>query len=112
MKLYFYFLKNETIRCEECEVDEKPKTYKPVDRFPAGFYGCYVKKEDIGELAGYNHDTVILTEKNIEKVAKIFKDDMGYKISRERERIISANASIKQYERMLSMIDEWESNSK
>ena len=43
MKLYFYILekpynKNPFVRFEECEVIEKPKTYKPKDRFPMDVY--------------------------------------------------------------------------
>lgn len=94
MKLYFYFLETGKIRCEECEVEEKPKTYKPVDRFPAGYYGCYVKKEDIGELIGYGNDVVVLTENNIQKVADVFRDKMKHKIARARRDIVSANNSI------------------
>lgn len=59
MKLYFYILDSnreynpETktlgdyifkIRVEECEVMEKPKTYKAVTQFPEGIYIGYVKK--------------------------------------------------------------------
>lgn len=112
MKLYFYFLETGKIRCEECEVEEKPKTYKPVNRFPEGYYGCYVKKEDIGELIGYGNDTVVLTENNIQKVADVFKDKMKYKIAREKHDIASANYSINQCNETLSMIDEWENQSK
>ena len=108
MRLYFYFLETGKIRCEECEVEEKPKTYKRVDRFPSNFYGCYVRKDDIGKLTGYTGNTVILTEKNTEKVAKIFRDEMNCKISREHDKIIFANTFIKQYNTMLTMIDEWE----
>lgn len=108
MKLYFYFLETGKIRCEECEVEEKPKTYKPVDRFPSGFYGCYVKKEDIGELIGYGDNIVVLTEKNIQKVADVFRGKMKYRIAREKQNIAYANDSINQCNETLSMIDEWE----
>lgn len=54
MKLYFWFLerpRNEEphIRFEECEVIEKPKTFKPVDKFPSGFYGAYVFKNELNQ---------------------------------------------------------------
>ena len=74
MKLYFYILetpynKNPFVRFEECEVIEKPKTYKPKDRFPMGVYRCYVSKSDIGAVSGYSNNLVVLTEPN-SKVAK------------------------------------------
>ena len=65
MKLYFYILDNDRefnpetrtfgdpvfkVRVEECEVVEKPKTYRAVTRFPKGLYIEYVKKEDIGKI--------------------------------------------------------------
>lgn len=111
MKLYFYFLETGKIRCAECEVDEKPKTYKPVNKFPAGYYGCYVKKEDIGRLVGYGDDTVVLTENNIQTVADVFRNKMKYKIARAKRDIVCANESINQCNETLSMIDEWESRS-
>lgn len=108
MKLYFYFLETGKIRFEECEVEEKPKTYKPMDRFPERYYGCYVKKEDIGELIGYSNDVVVLTERNIQKVADVFRGKMEYRIAREKQNIASANDSINRCNETLSMIDEWE----
>ena len=108
MKLYFYFLETGKIRCEECEVEEKPKTYKPVNRFPAGYYGCYIKKEDIGKLIGYSNDVVVLTENNIQMVANVFREKMLYRIAREKQNIASANDSINWCNEMLLMIDEWE----
>ena len=108
MKLYFYFLETEKIRSEECEVEEKPKTYKPVNKFPSGYYGCYVKKEDIGKLIGYSENVVILTEENIQKAADVFRDKMRCVIARQKQNISSANDSINRCNETLSMIDEWE----
>lgn len=112
MKLYFYFLENEKIIFMECEVEEKPKTYKPANKFPAGYYGCYVKKEDIGEVIGYDDNVVVLTEKNIKKAADVFRGKMEYRIAREKQNIAYAIKSINRYNETLSMIDEWESNQK
>lgn len=112
MKLYFYFLETGKIRCAECEVEEKPKTYKPVDRFPGGYYWNYVKKEDIGELIGYGDDIVVLTENNIQKVADVFREKMKYMIAKEKQNIASANDSINQRNEAMRMIDEWEKQSK
>ena len=74
MKLYFYILekpynKKPFVKFEECEVIEKPKTYKPKDRFPMGVYRSYVSKSDIGTVSGYSNNLVVLTEPNA-KVAK------------------------------------------
>lgn len=107
MKLYFYFLETNKIRCEECEVEEKPKTYKPVDKLPAGYYYCSVKKEEIGKLAGYNSDVVILIEKDTERVSEIFREKCKRRIARENSNITCAEAAIKDQNTMLKMIDDW-----
>ena len=77
MKLYFYILekpynKKPFVRFEECEVIEKPKTYKPKDRFPMGVYRSYVSKSDIGTVSGYSNDLVVLTEPNAKFAKEIF----------------------------------------
>ena len=77
MKLYFYILekpynKNPFVRFEECEVIEKPKTYKPKDRFPSGVYNCYISKSDIGHVSGYSNNLVVLTEPNSKVAKEIF----------------------------------------
>lgn len=77
MKLYFYILekpynKNPFVRFEECEVIEKPKTYKPKDRFPRGVYNSYISKSDIGHVSGYSNDLVVLTEPNAKVAKEIF----------------------------------------
>lgn len=109
MKLYFYFLETNKIRTEECEVEEKPKTYKPVDKFPEGYYGCYVKKEDIGALSSYDNNTVILTEDNRAKAAEIFSGKCIGGIARAKSNIQSAESRIEEYNSMLKMIEEWRS---
>lgn len=55
MKLYFYILerprgKKPFVRCDECEVIEKPKTYYPVNRFPRGVYGLCVNKKKTSDV--------------------------------------------------------------
>ena len=77
MKLYFYLLekpynKNPFVRFEECEVIEKPKTYKPKDRFPSGVYKSYISKSDIGHISGYGNNLVALTEPNAKLAKEIF----------------------------------------
>lgn len=77
MKLYFYFMEvpfkgAPYVRFEECEVIEKPKTYYPVEKFPEGFYGSYVRKDDIGHLCSSYSNVVILTENNQEIAMELF----------------------------------------
>ena len=77
MKLYFYILekpynKNPFVRFEECEVIEKPKTYKPKDKFPRGVYNSYISKSDIGHVSGYSNNFVVLTEPNSKLAKEIF----------------------------------------
>ncbi len=84
MKLYFYFLerpfKGKTyIRSDECEVINKPKTYKPVDKFPKGYYGCYVRKEDIGTISGYSENVVVLASNDSDVAMKLFRDNANKK---------------------------------
>lgn len=112
MKLYFYFLETETIRCEECEVNEMLEAYSPIDKFPEGYSGIFVMKRNIGEATGHNNDSVILTEKSAEKAANIFRDSTNLRISIQNRMIALANEIIKQCNENLSLIDEWESKSK
>lgn len=75
MKLYFYFLdtrKDNCIRMEECEVEEKAMVYKPVNRLPKYYSGNYVMKDEIGRLTGTTGKVVILTENNPLMAAEIF----------------------------------------
>lgn len=112
MKLYFYFLEEDGIRSEECEVLEKPKTYKPVDKFPEGFYGCYIKKEDIGEALYYFRDEyyVVLLEKDNEKVFEIFNELCNKRIELYENDIVYASEKIAENEKLIKIIDEWKNN--
>lgn len=69
MKLYFYFLDRPfreapKLRYEECEVKDHPKTYKPLERFPSGYYGSYIRKSDLGKVVGLSQDAVVLLDIN------------------------------------------------
>lgn len=78
MKLYFYFLKQNGIESAECEVEEKPKTYRPIDKFPREYYGCYVNKSDIGVMKNtYYTKTIIFTEPSFEKAKDIFSSHLN-----------------------------------
>ena len=78
------------------------------NRFLAGYYGYYVKKEDIGRLIGYGDNVIVLTENNIQMVAEVFRSKIQYKIANAKRDIAYANDSINQCNETLSMIDEWE----
>lgn len=69
MKLYFYILDRPLreapkLRCEGCEVKDYPKTYKPLEKFPMGYYGSYIRKSDIGRVIGLSQDVVVLLDRN------------------------------------------------
>lgn len=75
MKLHFYILKglsgsNPKLTYSECEVVEKPKTYKPISKFPDGYFSSFVKKEDVASLIGRN--VVVLEERDDKKAKEIF----------------------------------------
>ena len=77
MKLYFYIMEgmygdNPKLTYSECEVEKRPKTYKPIDKFPYGYYGSFVRKEDIGCLIGYSKTTCVLEEKDDKRAKEIF----------------------------------------
>lgn len=114
MKLYFYFLeepynKEQYIRCEECEVEEKPKTYKPVDKFPNGYWYSVVKKDDIGKINGYQGNIVVMKEKDNEKVADIFKSKFEYSINRSVGRIKFDEENIEKQKSLIEMVERWKS---
>lgn len=109
MKLYFYFLEKPYkdkpyIRFEECEVVNKPKTYKPVGRFPSGYYGSYVAKEDIGTLIGYGKDVVALTQNDSEVAMKLFSDNANKQIGQ-------LNRKIEELKDELKAVSEWRSKN-
>lgn len=97
MKLYFYILDSDReynpetktlgdyifkIRVEECEVIEKPKTYKAVTHFPEGIYIGYVKKEDVGRILDSLTPYIVLEEPNYQFVKEKFLEKYNVEISR------------------------------
>lgn len=88
MKLYFYTLKEPYngkpfMHFEECEADEKPKTYW-LHVYPRDFYYRQIRKEDIGKQIGY---TVILLEKDDSLARSIFAETINKKISDEEKQV-------------------------
>ena len=114
MKLYFYHLsqppeEKPRIEVEECEVEERPKTYKPVDGFPKFYYGSYVKKEIIGTVY---EDTVILAEMNCAKAAEIFKEKFHDDIKWDQKRIEHLKKEVAKAYDLIDMVDDWRLESK
>ena len=95
MKLYFYILekpynKKPFVRFEECEVIEKPKTYKPKDRFPSGVINCYISKSDIGHVSGYSNNLVVLTEPNAKVAKELFIKIYEHNVRQKEEHLAEA----------------------
>lgn len=112
MKLYFYFLnlwnENPIIKCEECEVEEKPKTYKFKENCrPKGYYYNTVKKEDIGKINSFQGDTAILLEKNDSKAIELFKAQCRNELCIYEDKISAAQANIERINTTISMLDEY-----
>ena len=99
MKLYFYILERPYngkpfVRFEECEVIEKPKTYKPADKFPRGIYSCYINKSDIGHISGYSNNLVVLTEPNAKMAKEIFVKLYESNVRQKEESLAKAKAEL------------------
>lgn len=92
MKLHFYILENHyrekpTFKCSECEVEEKPKTYKPVNRFPSGYYYSTVSKDNIGVVQGRYDRILILTEKDDELAKRLLSESINKEIEYKNKEI-------------------------
>lgn len=112
MKLYFYRLlrtvgEKPRIVTEEREAEEKPKIYKLIGETPSFYYGNTFKKENIGKLTGYADDVVVLTERDPEIVAQIFKGDIDKTIRREQDEIKVSKKIISKAYDLIDMVDDW-----
>ena len=120
MKLYFYILDSERefnseagtfgdyvfkVRVEECEVIEKPKTYKAVTRFPKGIYIGYVKKEDVGRILDSLTPYIVLEKPNYQFVKNKFLEKYNKEISRLKN-------TIAMYENKIAAVEVGEENCK
>mgnify|MGYP005911582691 CR=1 FL=1 len=111
MKLYFYILYGDrktnkwNLRLEECEVIEKPKTYKPVTEFPDEIYCSFIKKESIGNFISEYSKVVVLDAPDYEKAKEVFfkKYDNELKTLRKR---------INFYEELKSAIEDYKEDAK
>ncbi len=120
MKLYFYILDcyrkfiPETrtfekpvfkIRVEECEVIEKPKTYRALTKFPEGLYIAYVSKENIGKISDSLTEYIVLKEPNYQFV----KDKFLKKYNAEMSRLKNA---IAMYKDKIAAIENYKEGTK
>lgn len=120
MKLYFYILDSDRkynpetktlgdyvfkVRVKECEVIEKPKTYKAVTRFPDGIYIGYVKKEDIGTISGHSTPYIALTVPNYQFVKDKFLERYNAEINRLKK-------AITMYEDRITAIKDYKEGAK
>lgn len=120
MKLYFYILdchrkfNPETrtfekdvfeIRVEECEVIEKPKTYRALTKFPEGLYIGYVSKENIGKISGHSTPYIALTVPNYQFVKNKFLEIYNVEISRLKK-------AIAMYEDKIAAIEDYKEDTK
>lgn len=88
MKLYFYELEvpyrdKPFIHFEECEVEEKPRTYILITR-PKGYYYSRLSKYDIGSRIG---DSIFLTVRNDALARSIFSETINETISAKEKQI-------------------------
>lgn len=97
MKLYFYILDTygrnpKGLYVKECEAEEKPRTYKAVDRaFPN--YCSMARKDDVGRITDY--DRMFLTEPNFEYAKKVFRNRAEREIADKLEEIEKIKAELK-----------------
>lgn len=120
MKLYFYILGSEQkfnaetrtfekpifqMKCEECEVVEKPKSYKPIDKFPNGVYRNFILKSVIGGFLDCYKEIVILDERNYEKAKEVFLRRFNHKVKELKE-------NLSRYEDMIAAVEAGEENRK
>lgn len=120
MKLYFYILDSDRefnpetrtfgdtvfkVRVEECEVVEKPKTYRAVTQFPERLYIGYVKKEDIGKISGSSTPYIVLEEPNYQFVKDKFLERYNAEINRLKK-------AIAMYESKIAAIEDYKEDAK
>ena len=97
MKLYFYILDTygrnpKGLYVKECEAEEKPKTYKAVDRvFPNHL--SIARKDDVGRIIDPN--CLFLTEPNFEYAKEAFRSRTERRIADKLKEIEKLKAELK-----------------
>lgn len=102
MKLYFYNLDTygsnpKGLYVEECEAEEKPKTYKAVRGSFPNYYST-VRKDEVGQI---KCDCLVLVEPNFEYAKEAFRN-------RTERRIADKLKEIKELTDELKIINESE----
>lgn len=106
MKLYFYILeqpyKGEPyVRVEECEVEEKQKTYRAVDKFPRGIYRRYINKSDIKRIVNEAYMPYIpLLQRDTAYAKERFKHLVESNIRDEEEKLKNLKAQLQAVEKL------------
>ena len=111
MKLYFYILDSDretgkwNLHLEECEVIEKPKTYKPAAKFPDGVYTSFIRKESIGNFISEYSKVVVLDAPDYEKAKEVFFRKYDNELSVLRN-------SINFYDELKAAIEDYKEDAK
>ena len=107
MKLYFYKMNTDErygkagITVQVCEVEEKPKTYVPINDSFFPNYISRLRKVDIGHFISYNSNVVAFIKPSFEHAKEMFKD-------REKARIEKTKKELDKLENELKVIEESE----
>jgi hypothetical protein len=109
MKLYFYILDRTyegdfSLRCEECEVIEKPKGYRAATGFPKGIYIRYMKKENIGKISDSLTPYIVLEKPNYQFVKETFLKKCNNEIRRFKN-------VIAMYENKIAAIEDYKEDT-
>ena len=111
MKLYFYILDGYrktdewNLRLEECEVIEKPKTYKPATKFPDGICASFIRKESIGNFINEYSKVVVLDAPDYEKAKEVFFKKYDNELN-------TLKKGIDFYEELKSAIEDYKEDAK
>lgn len=111
MKLYFYILDTDrktgkwNLHLEECEVIEKPKTYKPKTEFPNGVYASFARKESIGSFINDYSEAVVLDTPDYQKAKEVF-------LKKYDNELKTLKGRINYYETLKSAVEVGEENCK
>ena len=97
MKLYFYNLDTygsnpKGLYVEECEAEERPKTYRAVNGAFPNYYGT-ARKDDVGRIINFNY--LFLTEPNFEYAKEVFRNGAERRIANKLEEIEKLKAELK-----------------
>lgn len=84
---------------------EKPKTYKPVDKFPHGVWNSFIKKESIGHFTDSFLNIVVLDKPDYEKAKEVF-------MLKYNSIIREAQATISKTEEMVAAVENFKEDAK